>query len=101
MRECFDRCGGAAARAFYFLGKKAKGEIPFFIFHPFPSIGNFVLAQEMLEQCKQANDSLGKTFYQIDIVLIYSTYSFCGGQVLLLHLWVHNSQGHYWGGRHY
>ena len=58
VRECFDRCGGVAARAFYVIGK-IYIVLPCFI--SYKPLGNYVLAQEMLEECALAKKSLGKT----------------------------------------
>ena len=58
VRECFDRCGGVAARAFYVIGKIF---IDLTGFITYKLLGNYVLAQEMLEECALAKRSLGKT----------------------------------------
>ena len=58
VRECFDRCGGVAARAFYVIGK-IYNDLSCFI--SCTVLGNYILGQEMLEECAVAKSNLGKT----------------------------------------
>ena len=56
-------------------------------------LGNYVLAMEMVEECDKARDNLSEGENMITYIFTWLFSSVCGGQVLLLHLWVHNRPG--------
>ena len=66
VRECFDRCGGVAARAFYVIGMDVKLYSISLVF-----LGNYVLAQEMMEECNKARKNLGEKKDYIILVVFF------------------------------